>query len=134
MRRAFQLSWLLAAAWSGAASAGDGAPVFADGFEACCTVGGTVSGLAGRGLTLRLAAGALNEDRAIAADGAFTFAAALAPGVEWTVGVQTQPSSGPPCLPSNASGTMGSVPVIDVAVHCAASLHWDSGKWGDLWQ
>jgi hypothetical protein len=134
MRRAFRMTWLLAAAWPGAAAAGDDGPIFADGFEACCTVGGTVSSLAGPGLTLRLAAGALKEDRSIAADGPFAFGTALAPGVAWSVSVQTQPSSGPPCQASNASGSMASTPVTDVAIYCADSLRWDSGEWGDFWQ
>ncbi|WP_132577729.1 hypothetical protein [Pseudofulvimonas gallinarii] len=107
-------------------------PLFSDGFEACCTVGGTVSGLSGSGLVLRLSAGAVSEDRAIAGNGSWSFSSPLANGVGYSVSVQNQPS--PPCQIVNGNGTMGSAHVRNVELHCGASLKWNEGVWGDLWQ
>ena len=123
----------LLAAGMGAAPA-TGAPIFGDGFEDCCTVGGTVSGLAGSGLVLRLSAGAVIEDRAIAASGPFSFTTPLAEGVAWIVSVHSPPASGPSCQVANPGGTIGTQRVTDVAVNCGAALQWDDGDWGDLWQ
>lgn len=123
----------LLAAGSGASPA-MAAPIFGDGFEACCTVGGTVSGLAGGGLVLRLSANAVTEDRAIAANGPWSFATPLAEGAAWTVSIEAQPTSGPGCQVANPAGTMGSQRVTDVTVNCGAALQWDEGNWGDLWQ
>ncbi len=117
-----------------AVSRGEPATIFSDGFEACCTVGGTVAGLAGSGLVLRLTAGAAVEDRAIAGNGSWRFATPLAEGAAYTVGVQAQPASGPQCRIVNPAGTMGHAHIEDIAVHCGDSLQWDAGNWGQLWQ
>ena len=53
------------------------------------SVGGTVTGLAGSGLTLQNNAG---DDLSIAADGSFTFSTEVASGTAYSVGVVTQPS------------------------------------------
>ncbi len=39
--------------------------IFTSGFEPCCTLGVEVIGLAGNGLVLHLAAGAISEDKPI---------------------------------------------------------------------
>ncbi|NCT67308.1 MAG: hypothetical protein GXC76_06635 [Rhodanobacteraceae bacterium] len=81
------------------------------------TVGGTVSGLAGSGLKLRLNGG---NDLAIAANGAFTFPGGLATGTAYMVTVATQPSSPTQtCTVANASGTIGGSDVTNVLVTCA---------------
>ncbi|HUD42463.1 MAG TPA: proprotein convertase P-domain-containing protein [Dokdonella sp.] len=80
------------------------------------TVGGTVSGLAGSGLTLRLNGG---TPLAIGGNGSFTFPTPLASGASYAVAVEAQPS-GPSqtCTVSGGSGTVGSGDVTSVAVVC----------------
>ncbi|MEZ5465772.1 MAG: hypothetical protein R3F22_11250 [Lysobacteraceae bacterium] len=109
-------------------------PIFADGFEACCSVGGTASGLEGRSATLRLSSGALNEDLLVSGDGPFRFSTALAAGVSYSVSITSQPASGAACALGNASGVMPSMPVDAISLSCAGGLLWDSGAWGDSWQ
>ena len=79
------------------------------------TIGGTVGGLTGTGLVLRNNGG---NDRAIAADGAFTFATPVNAGSTYNVSVFTQPS-GQSCTVTNGSGT-ANAPVTNVAVNCVA--------------
>ncbi len=110
-----------------------GVRLFASGFETCCQIGGTVSGLAGTGLVLHLQAGVISENRAISGNGLYDFTARVSSGTFYTVSIGTQPS-GQTCVLVNATGTTGSTDVIDVDVNCGAMLNWDQGKWGDLWQ
>src|SRR6267154_2416641 len=80
------------------------------------TVGGTVSGVTGTGLVLQNNGG---NDRAIAADGAFTFSTALAGGASYSVTVLAPPS-GEGCSVTNGSGTIASANVTNVVFTCAA--------------
>src|SRR6202023_2142360 len=67
------------------------------------TVGGTVSGLAGSGLTLQDNGG---NNLLISANGSFVFTAALASGSAYGVTVLTQPSSpSQTCVVTSGSGT-----------------------------
>ena len=79
------------------------------------TIGGTVSGLTGTGLVLRNNGG---DNRAVTANGAFTFANTIGAGAPYSVSVLTQPS-GQTCTVQNGSGT-ANVNVANVAVRCAA--------------
>src|SRR6267154_1352198 len=79
------------------------------------TIGGTVSGLTGTGLVLQNNGG---NDRAIAADGAFTFSTALAGGARYSVTVLAPPS-GEGCSVTNGSGAIASANVTNVVVACA---------------
>ncbi|MEP7098326.1 MAG: zinc-dependent metalloprotease family protein, partial [Dokdonella sp.] len=80
------------------------------------TVGGTVSGLVGSGLKLKLNSGA---NLAINADGPFAFTTQLSSGTSYTVVVIAQPSAPSQlCSVSNGSGTIGSTDVTDVEVSC----------------
>ena len=108
--------------------------IFVDGFEACCTVGGTTSGLEGRSATLRLSSGATNEDMVVSSDGAFRFSTALASGASYSVSIISQPASGPGCSLGNPGGVMPAAPVNDIVLSCGGGLLWDSGVWGDSWQ
>jgi subtilisin-like proprotein convertase family protein len=82
------------------------------------TVGGTVSGLSGTGLSLSLGAQTLP----ISANGTFTFPTALASGAGYTVTVGTQPSSpAQTCTVTSGSGTIGSANVTNVAVACTTN-------------
>ena len=81
------------------------------------SVGGTVSGLTGSGLVLQNNGG---DDLPIAADGAFTFPAALNDGSNYAVTVLTQPGTArdQQCSVSNGSGTLAGADVNDVVVNC----------------
>jgi 6-phosphogluconolactonase (cycloisomerase 2 family) len=83
------------------------------------TVGGTVSGLAGTGLVLR------NNDsnnRAVSANGAFTFTTAIASGATYAVTVLTQPSSPTQtCVVTNGTGAVASANITNITVTCTTS-------------
>ena len=79
------------------------------------TVGGTVSGLTGSGLSLTLNGG---TPLPISADGPFTFPDQLTGGA-YAVAIGAQPS-GQTCSVSNGSGTIVSASVTNVLVTCAA--------------
>ena len=81
------------------------------------TVGGTVTGLVGSGLTLRNNA---SEVLAVAWNGTFTFAARVAPGAGYSVTVDAQPS-GPAqtCSVFGGAGIVGATNVTSVDVTCA---------------
>lgn len=84
------------------------------------TIGGTVTGLTGTGLVLQDNGG---DNLPVAANGAFTFATALASGAAYAVTVLTQPSSpNQTCTVNNSSGTTGSANVTNVAVSCASAV------------
>jgi hypothetical protein len=81
------------------------------------TIGGTVTGLTGTGLTLRNGGDILT----ITGNGAFTFATALASGAAYAVTVGTQPASPiQSCTVANGSGTTPAVAVTNVTVTCGA--------------
>jgi hypothetical protein len=84
------------------------------------TVGGTVIGLMGSGLTLHNG----SDDLAIAASGAFTFATPVASGAPFAVTIAAQPSNpSQTCTLSGASGTVGSADVTSVIVNCSTDQH-----------
>nr|HAT8714224.1 hypothetical protein [Legionella jordanis] len=80
------------------------------------TVGGTVSGLTGTVVLQNNNA----DDESISSNGPFTFSTPLAQGSPYNVTVLTQPA-GQVCNVSNASGTIGSGNVTNVAVTCIDS-------------
>jgi len=90
------------------------------------TLGGTVTGLHGTGLTL--ANGTVRL--AIAADGAFTFPAPLASGSTYAVTVDTQPSNpAQVCTVANGSGSISGGIVTNVNVSCvtpAVNRKWQT--------
>ncbi|MCP5021750.1 MAG: hypothetical protein GY930_08215, partial [bacterium] len=77
------------------------------------TVGGTISGLTGT-LVLQNNGG---DDLTLTADGAFTFATALADGAAYDVTVLTQPA-GQICTITTGSGTLAGADVTNVAANC----------------
>ena len=82
------------------------------------TIGGTVSGLAGTGLVLADDGG---DDLAVKANGAFTFATAVASGGAYAVTVVTQPTNpAQTCTVTTGIGT-ATANVTSVAVACAAA-------------
>jgi hypothetical protein len=106
--------------------------IFANGFDPCCRIGGTVSGLSGAGLVLHLGFGAIAEDKPIAGNGLYGFAASVPPGTAYTLGVKTQPA-GQTCALAVAGGSMGSGDIDNADVTCTGNLKWDSGTWGQDW-
>ena len=80
------------------------------------TIGGTVSGLIGSALVLKLNGG---QDLLITGNGAFTFASAIDDLSAWTVTVAQQPVSPTQrCTVSNGSGTLDGANVNNVQVQC----------------
>lgn len=80
------------------------------------TIGGTVTGLEGTGLVLRLDGDAT---LAVSTDGAFEFAMALEDGAAYVVDVATQPSEPPQrCTVVDGEGTVAGADVTDIAVTC----------------
>jgi hypothetical protein len=88
------------------------------------TIGGTVSGLSsGASVTLLdNGTGALK----VTANGAFTFATALASGAAYAVTVSVQPT-GETCTVTAGSGTVGSANVTTVKVACATAATFTIG-------
>ncbi len=77
------------------------------------SIGGSVSGLAGAGLVLQNNAG---DNLAVAANGPFTFATAIAPGASYSVTILSQPS-GQNCVVQGGSGTANAA-VTSVVLTC----------------
>jgi len=83
------------------------------------TIGGSVSGLAGTGLTLEDNGG---NNLAVSANGAFTFTTAIASGAAYKITVATEPSNPTQsCVVSNGSGT-ATANVTNVAVACTTNV------------
>jgi hypothetical protein len=89
------------------------------------TVGGTVSGLTGTGLTLQVNGG---DSLPVAASGAFTFPTAIDSRANYTVTVSAQPT-GPAqtCTVSGGTGTVGGSNVTSVTVNCATNKYTIGG-------
>ena len=97
---------------------------------ACVTntyaVGGTVSGLTGSGLVLRLNGGG---DLAVGASGAFAFAGRVEAGRTFEVSVAAQPSAPwQACAVAGGSGTVVAGDVTGVAVVCATQAYAVGGN------
>jgi hypothetical protein len=87
------------------------------------TIGGTVSGLTGPGLSLNNNG---VDGISISAGGAFTFDQPLGTGSTYAVTVTAQPT-GQACLVTNGSGTVATSNVTNVQVTCTASSYTISG-------
>lgn len=116
--------------------------IFANGFEPCCTLGGSVTNLTGDDMVLHMSAGAINEDKPVYAQSGgmmrlYTFSHSVPQGSNYTVTVMTHPT-GQTCSLSNFTGTMGGMPIDNIDITCAAgpvNLKWDDGLWNDaVWQ
>jgi hypothetical protein len=83
------------------------------------TIGGTVSGLAGKGLILKDNGG---DDLQVASDGPFVFPARVKNGDPYAVTVSGQPSEpSQACSVANGAGTVHGANVTDVAVTCSTA-------------
>jgi hypothetical protein len=88
-------------------------------------IGGNVSGLAGSGLVLRNNGG---DDKAISANGSFTFATPVVLGGTYNVTIATQPSSPTQtCSVTNGTGTVGGN-VGNVAITCVTNSYTIGGS------
>lgn len=82
-------------------------------------IGGTVSGLAGTGLVLRLNG---SNDLEIASNGVFSFATRLSSGASYAVAVRVPPSNPTQsCTIANGSGTVASADVTSVRITCGST-------------
>ncbi len=91
------------------------------------TVGGTVTGLVGTGLALKLNSG---SNLAINSNGAFSFPTALADGANYSVTIGTLPVSPmQTCTISDASGTIAGANVTNVLVNCTIGTPTTSRVW-----
>lgn len=88
------------------------------------SVGGTVSGL-GQGRTVVLQNNA-GDDLTVSANGAFTFATAVADGSTWAVTVLTQPT-GETCQVANGAGTVSGAAVTSAVVTCTKNNYTVGG-------
>jgi hypothetical protein len=80
------------------------------------TLGGSISGLTGSGLTLRNMGG---DAQPVGASGVFTFATQLVNGAAYAVTVNTQPTDPTQtCVVTNGHGTVDGNNVTNVAVDC----------------
>lgn len=85
--------------------------------SASFTIGGTVTGLIGGGLTLQDDAG---DDLVVNADGHFTFVTPIATGAVYAVTVKAQPTNPPQtCSVNAAAGIVQNANVDNVAVVCS---------------
>ncbi len=104
-----------------------GAPI-TDVAIACVTntydVGGTVAGLVGAGLKLKI-----NNDETlpVAANGTFKFPTKIASGAAYAVTVDTQPSNPSQTCTVVGSGTVGGGNITSVAVNCTTNKYLVSG-------
>lgn len=90
------------------------------------TIGGTVGGLAGRGLVLRNNDG---DDLSINADGTFRFATAVESGRTYAVSVAADPTSPRQrCVVENGSGTVTNANVTDIRVQCTTIEYTVGGR------
>lgn len=86
------------------------------------TVGGSVSGLTGSGLTLQLNG---SNSLSVSANGSFTFPSGLAAGTAYTVTIGTQPA-GPNqfCVLSGGTGSIAAANVSTVTLACQDSAQF----------
>lgn len=113
MSRAFMILTALLLAGCGGGGGNGGATAPAPTY----TIGGSVAGLTGQGLTLRNSNG---DSVSVPASGSFTFPAALTSGASYAVIVAMQPSApAQTCVVMNGSGVVSTSNVTNVAVVCA---------------
>lgn len=94
------------------------------------TIGGTLSGLAGKEVVLMLNGA---NDLKISANGAFTFAKALASGTDFQVGVKQNPKDVvQECTVSQPTTTVADANVTNVVVTCATATYSVGGRVLDL--
>jgi len=90
------------------------------------TVGGTVSGLAGNGLTLKLDN---NSAISISANGTYSFPTLISSGTNYQVSIINQPTTlNQTCTLINANGNVNNTNVTDVNVSCVTETYKVGGS------
>lgn len=88
------------------------------------TIGGTVAGLAGSGLTLSNA----GVNLPVAANGTFTLAGSFLGNVSYAVTVSSQPTNpSQTCTVASGTGTVASANVTNIAVNCTTNTYTVGG-------
>jgi len=94
------------------------------------TIGGTASGLVGKGLVLQDNAG---DNLSVTANGAFSFATPIASDATYAVTILTQPTTpSQTCVLANASGTVAAANVTTVTVTCTTNIYTVGGTLSGL--
>ena len=94
------------------------------------TIGGTVSGLAGKGLVLQDNGG---DNLTVTANGAFSFPTPVASDAAYAVTILTQPTTpSQTCVLAAASGTVAAANVTTVTVTCTTNKYTVGGTLGGL--
>jgi len=91
--------------------------IYADGFELCCRIGGTVSGLTGS-IGLHLHSGTIDEDKPASTNGRYLFDTPVAPGADYTLSVNAPQPDDLTCAFTTSNGTMGSSAIDNADVAC----------------
>lgn len=102
------------------------------GVDSMFSIGGSVTGFAGRDLVLVLEHAGGSEPLPVAADGSFTFPTELADGASYTVTIQSQPVCPTRrCSLANAAGVVAGADVSSIAVTCETpKQRLVAGNWG----
>jgi len=94
------------------------------------TIGGTASGLVGKGLVLQDKAG---DNLSVTANGAFSFATPIASDATYAVTILTQPTTpSQTCVLASASGTVAAANVTTVTVTCTTNTYTVGGTLSGL--
>lgn len=110
---------------SGTVGTGDVRTVVVNCAPSRFTVGGTVTGLGGKGLVLQNAGGA---ELAVTANGGFAFPETVETGAAYDVTVKAQPKDlTQTCTVTSGSGTVGKADVENVAVTCVTKTYTVGG-------
>ncbi|HEY5960292.1 MAG TPA: hypothetical protein VIV60_27250, partial [Polyangiaceae bacterium] len=89
-------------------------------------IGGTITGLTGRGLTILNDSG---DELTMGGNGRFAFPTKVQSGKPYTVTVKAQPTlPDQTCLVSGGSGTVGNSDVTSIAINCATNSFSIGGK------
>ena len=105
---------------------GNGTSSSSGGAQTSYTVGGTVMGLSGAGLTLANEAG---DNLAITGNGGFTFSNQAASGAPYKVTIVSQPiNPSQVCTVMDGEGTVGTVNVVSVVVNCTTNFYTVGGS------
>lgn len=112
------LTWAGLCAVSGCGGSSDNPPPPPPPAVVKYAIGGTVSGLPA-GATVTLANG--SDTVNVAASGSFAFPVTVAAGTAYTASIKTQ-SAGATCQLQNATGTVGTAAVTNIAVKCLPVL------------
>ena len=115
---------------SGTVGAGNVTSVMVNCIVNTYTVGGTVTGLVGKGLVLQDNGG---DNLTLTANGAFAFATPVASGATYAATVLTNPTTpSQTCTITTGSGTVTNANVVTIAVNCVTNTYTIGGTLSGL--